>query len=520
MNSPGFTWPDYAVMLAYFGGMMLIALRAGRRRGTADEYFLGHRDIPWYAIGLSIVATLISSLTYISEPGEVFLSGFTNILGKLIAIVLETGFVLFLFIPFLMRFRFTSAYEYLGRRFNSSARRTGVIFFAIQTVAWMGFVILAMARTMSEATGLELGMFVWVIGIGTTAYTMIGGYRGVVWTDVAQFFLMLGGALGCLAFVGWQTGSTPADWVRTGMEVHAARQGAPWVSLDPFARTSIATFALTMFVWHACIHLGNQMTVQRYFSTTDLPMARRSFLLAVAGNLCINGVLVLVGLAILHQDVHFGSVRELEQEKKADMIFPRFIVTHLPAGLAGGVLTAVLAAAMSTISSGFHSLATVVTVERGGDSPGRRMSLAAGVTLASGFISTMLAFGIDFLAKDRNIIEMMPRSFNCFTAPLGGMFLVGMFIPRVGGRAVTIGAFVSLAAAILVSYGKEIAGLERNISFTLVMPVSLAVMVAVSAGVSLVFPERGANTAGLTWLSMDKTPDIDPALLSQSGGRP
>ncbi|MFM7113370.1 MAG: sodium:solute symporter family transporter, partial [Planctomycetota bacterium] len=134
MNSPGFTWPDYAVMLAYFGGMMLIALQAGRRRGTADEYFLGHRDIPWYAIGLSIVATLISSLTYISEPGEVFLSGFTNILGKLIAIVLETGFVLFLFIPFLMRFRFTSAYEYLGHRFNSSARRTGVIFFSVQTV--------------------------------------------------------------------------------------------------------------------------------------------------------------------------------------------------------------------------------------------------------------------------------------------------------------------------------------------------------------------------------------------------
>ena len=260
------------------------------------------------------------------------------------------------------------------------------------------------------------------------------------------------------------------------------------------------------------------MTVQRYFSTTDLGMARKSFILAVVGNLCINGVLVLVGLAILHESIHGGSVVDLSQEKKADMIFPRFMVQYLPTGLAGGVLTAVLAAAMSTISSGFNSLATVLTMERRGQTEESKMSFATGVTLAGGLLSTILAFGIDVLVKDRNIVEMMPRSFNCFTAPLGGMFLIGIFIPQIQGRAVVVAALISLVTAVLVSYGKEILGLQRNLSFTLVMPVSLLVMVICAFVLNVIFREPSKDVSGLTWFSMDKRPPIDPSLISEFKG--
>ncbi|MFN5291333.1 MAG: sodium:solute symporter family transporter [Planctomycetia bacterium] len=518
MQEHAFVVWDYLVLAFYFCMMLVIGIRAHRHQKKSDEYFLAHREIPWYAIGLSIVATLISSLSYISEPGEVFLSGFTNIAGKFLAILLETGFVLFLFIPFLMRFRFTSAYEYLGYRFNDSARRLGVVFFSLQTVAWMGFVILAMARTMSEVTGFHLGLIIWVIGLVTTIYTMIGGYRGVVWTDVAQFFLMFGGALACILFVGWKTSSTPMDWIGTAMEVHGKQSRTQIISFDPFQRTSVVTFAITMFVWHACIHLGNQMTVQRYFSTTDLPMARKSFVLAVVGNLAINSVLVLVGLAILHESTHGGSAVDLSQEKKADMIFPRFMVQYLPPGLAGGVLTAVLAAAMSTISSGFNSLATVLTMELKNHKEDNKLAFATRITLLGGLVSTILAFGIDLLVKDRNIVEMMPRSFNCFTAPLGGMFLVGIFIPQIRAKATVGAALIALFAAVLVSYGKEIFGLERNISFTLVMPISLAVMVVSAVFLNLVIQEPSKDISGLTWFSMNEKPNMDPSLVSDFKG--
>ncbi|MSR32834.1 MAG: hypothetical protein EXR99_15165 [Gemmataceae bacterium] len=509
------SWIDYAIIIGYLAAMVVIGVQAGRKKKDDDEYFLAGRQIPWFAIGLSIVATLISSLSYISEPGEVFLSGLTNFSGKLIAIFLETGFVLFLFIPFLMRFRFTSAYEYLGYRFNTATRTLGVVFFSLQTVAWMGFVILAMARTMTEVTGMNLSLVILTVGFITTLYTMVGGYRGVVWTDVAQFVLMFGGALGCVIYVMVKTGSWPGEWLTAAMEHHANKQTTSFISFDPFHRSTVVTFALTMFVWHVCIHLGNQMTVQRYFSTSDLPRARKSFLLAVLGNLVINALLVLVGLAILYETLSAKGETGFSEAKKADMIFPRFMVDRLPPGLCGAVITAVLAAAMSTISSGFNSLATVLAVEKRTAEKKAQAGFAFYITLAAGALATLLAFAIDLLVKDRNIVEMMPRSFNCFTAPLGGLFLLGIFVPWVTARAAFSAAIVALITAILLAFGKEILGLEKNVSFTLVMPGSLLMMLLVALVLSKIVPGEKSRVQGLTWFSRKQRPQIDPTLVAQ-----
>jgi len=270
-----------------------------------------------------------------------------------------------------------------------------------------------------------------------------------------------------------------------------------------------------MFVWHVCIHLGNQMTVQRYFSTTDLKAAQKSFILAVFGNLCINTVLVLVGLAILYENLKGNNQVDLSQEKKADMIFPRYMVEFLPPGLAGAVLTAVLAAAMSTISSGFNSLATVLAMERKQtDNPSSRVSFAARVTLLAGLLSTLLAYGIDVLVQDRNIVEMMPRSFNCFTAPLGGMFIIGIFIPWIRAVAMVPATLIAFVSAILISYGKELLGLEKNLSFTLVMPASLFIMIITAIVLDLILPGPRKDTSGLTWFSMNQRPNLHPSLIS------
>jgi SSS family solute:Na+ symporter len=379
----------------------------------------------------------------------------------------------------------------------------------------MGFVILAMARTMSEVTGFNLSLLIFLIGIVTTLYTMVGGYRGVVWTDVVQFFLMLFGAIGVLIVIAFRTGSSPFDWISTAVDLHSSRQSTQWISFDPYERTSILTFALTMFVWHACIHLGNQMTVQRYFSTTDLTSARKSFVLAVVGNIAINAMLALVGMAILYMSLKHNSSIELSQEKKADMIFPRFIVEYLPAGMAGGVLTAVLAAAMSTISSGFNSLATVLTIERNALKTDDKMKFARTVTLASGLVSTFMAFGIDNLVQNRNIVEMMPRSFNCFTAPLGGLFLIGIFMPWIRARAILPSTLIAFASAIAIAYGKEIFGFERNLSFTLVMPFSLLVMVVSANLLNFIFPGPCQNIIGLTWQTKNQKANIPSNLLAQ-----
>ena len=205
----------------------------------------------------------------------------------------------------------------------------------------------------------------------------------------------------------------------------------------------------------------------------------------------------------------------MSQEKKADMIFPRYMVEFLPPGLAGAVLTAVLAAAMSTISSGFNSLATVLAMERKQtDNPSSRVSFATGVTLLAGLLSTLLAYGIDVLVQDRNIVEMMPRSFNCFTAPLGGMFIIGIFIPWIRAVAMVPATLIAFVSAILISYGKELLGLEKNLSFTLVMPASLFIMIITAIVLDLILPGPRKDTSGLTWFSMNQRPNLHPSLIS------
>src|SRR5262249_28029241 len=149
----------------------------------------------WFAVGMSIIATLLSSLTYLSEPGEVWQSGVTTLFAKLWAVLVEMLFVLFLFIPFLMRFRFTSAYEYLGHRFGPGIRRFAVALFVCLIVSWMGFVVLAMARAVSQVTELPLVGVVAAVGVVGTIYTMAGGIRGVIWKEVLQVVLMIGGCV-------------------------------------------------------------------------------------------------------------------------------------------------------------------------------------------------------------------------------------------------------------------------------------------------------------------------------------
>ena len=121
------SWQDHLVVAAYLLVTLAIGVWASRRRGGDDEYFLGGRRMPWFAVGLSLIATLLSSLTYLSEPGEVWQSGVTHMWGKTLAVPFEMAFVYLVCIPFLMRFRYTSAYEYLEHRFGpargGSARR-------------------------------------------------------------------------------------------------------------------------------------------------------------------------------------------------------------------------------------------------------------------------------------------------------------------------------------------------------------------------------------------------------------
>jgi len=522
-------WQDYLVVAVYVAVLAGMGWYFARRQKSADEYFLASRRVPWFAVGVSIIATLMSSLTYLSEPGEVWQSGITTLLGKAWAILTEMFFVLFFFIPFLMRFRFTSAYEFLGVRFGPKTRWFGVVMFVCLVVFWMGFVVLAMARAVSQVAGVRLEAVIATVGLIGTIYTVAGGIRAVIWKEVLQVILMLGGCVVCMAYVSAATGGTwLPDWFQATLDYRREVEGQSisLVSFDPFRRISVFTFGLTMFVWHFCTHLGNQMVVQRYFSCEDLKAARRSFVTAAMFSILINSMLVFVGLALIYfyQNGHGTLPLDPKVKRDADLIFPTFMVQQLPAGLAGAVLTAVLSAAMSTIDSGINAIGTVLTVERrrfsrereralNPDSPQHSVRFARVVTLVAGLCITLAAYGLDRITAGRNILEMMPRSFNCFLMPLGTLFILGMFVPRCGPRAAVFGAVAAFATAVSIAYAKELYGV-KELSFTWILPGALAVGLSVGIVGGIWDRSRPEQVAGLTWFTRHAIPKIDRQLIA------
>ncbi|MDP7020576.1 MAG: sodium/solute symporter [Pirellulaceae bacterium] len=505
---------DNFVLLAYLAGMIGLGAYLSRRQRTEEEYFLAGRGMPWMAVGMSIIASLLSSLTYLSEPGEAWNSGVTHLTGKMLAIPIECAIVWTFCVPFMMRFKYTTAYEYLHDRFGIFPRRLGATLFIAMVVLWMGFVVLASARALSTVTGYSLLAVIVTVGVVATLYTVMGGLRAVIWTDVIQVVLLIGGGAFVIGYVAFETNTFLPDWYRAA-EVHLAKaeqpHSLPWFSFDPTMRATVVTVALNMTVWHVCTHVANQMTVQRYFSTKDSVAARRSFLTGAVFSVGINILLVAVGLALLYFYTQTGATLDAgldpAQKSDRDLIFPTFAVSRLPAGFGGAILAALLAAAMSSIDSGVNSIATVVAIEKSATAekptsdrgePGGRVREAQIITLIAGLFITIAAYCLSYLPSEWGIVDAMPRTFNAITAPLGGMFLVGMFIPRAGAKAVVAATFLALTVSVSLGYLKQIgvllvdSGLLSaplpSISFTWIMPASLLTSIVSAALLSLLWP--------------------------------
>ena len=534
------SWPDYVILACYFALVIGLGVYGTRRQRTDDEYFLVGRRMPWLAVGISIVAAMISSITYLAEPGEVWKSGVTHATGKLLGIPLEMLFVWGCCIPFMMRFHFTSVYEYLEHRFGRPTRRLGAALFVAMVLLWMGFVVLVLSQVVRQLCGMPLPVVVFTVGAVTTLYTMLGGLRMVIWADVIQVAILVAGAAGTIGYIVWSASGTPAAWVAAA-EAHLLASGQPTAipvfSWDPTIRVTVVSVAINMAVWHVCMHSSSQITVQRYFSTRDVRAARRSFLASSFVYVGVSLLLLSVGLAVLHYYVSTGQPIDgnLDPETQRDLIFPTFALHHLPAGAGGALLAALLSAAMSTIDAGLGSLATVVSLElrprpeghdesthshsiaapeSHGGSSASRVRLAMAITALAGAVITGTAFVLTFMPPHWGIFGAIPRTFNAVTGPLGGLFLIGIFVPCVRQRAAVAATVCGLIVSIVLGYLHQISMalqvwgiVERpwpDISFAWILPCSFAVTILAAPLLSLIDPSPAKNLAGLTWWSRNE----------------
>jgi SSS family solute:Na+ symporter len=469
VNAPGglsgLEFFDFVVVVLYVLVTIGIVYRASRRQHDTDDFFLGNRRLPWMAVGLSIMATLLSSLTYLGLTGEIVKNGIAGFMTQA-AVLPAAPLVIFLFIPFFMRLRFTSAYEYLEHRFDIRARLLGGALFFLLRLGWVSLVMYSGSLALSKMGGWNFYATIGVLGIAATLYTYYGGLEGVVWTDVLQALMLFGGAAAIVVYVWLDTGRGPLVWWQVAGEHSAAHKQAVWFSFDPTVRITLGTALISGFFWQICTHCSDQVVLQRYASTPSLAAARNSYITNLVALLSITSLLGVSGLALLYYYLQHPDrlPAGATPTSVGDALMPHFYATQLPLGFGGLILANFLCDAMQTLVSGVNSITAVATqdvlqhsqVAKGGVA--NRLGLARKLTVLLGGLTTVIALGVAWVAdaSGRNIFDLMPKTFNMFIGPLGALFLIGMFLPRATGRTATPAVLLAMSVSVVWNYWKEI----------------------------------------------------------------
>ncbi|HOL26236.1 MAG TPA: sodium-coupled permease [Phycisphaerae bacterium] len=513
---------DWAVIAAYALGMLAIGYLFAKRTKSTDEYLTGGRNMRSSSIGLSLFATLMSTITYLAIPGEMINKGPVILwwMAVLPVVYLIVGYAL---IPLFMKLAVTSAYEILETRLGLTGRLTASVIFLATRLLWMALIIYLTAdKLIVKMLGWNDSATPWVaaaIGIITVIYTSMGGLRAVVLTDVIQSLILLGGAILTVVVITVNMGGVGAWWPR---EWSPSWDQQPFFSWDPTVRVTVLGSLVFMTIWWICTAGSDQMAIQRYLATRDARAARKAFGMTLIANVVVHALLVCVGFALLgffraHPE---NLMPGMTIEKNADNLFPYYIVRFLPPGITGLVIAGLLAAAMSSLSSGINSACSVISSDFIGRFKQRRGPLAGLdaddkssdwskaaakssdpdalaatqpitvgqtrlIAVISGLAAVLLSFVIGGITG--NIMEITVRTNHIFAAPLFALFFMALFVRSATGFGTIFGALYGCGVAMVIAYWDMLTG-RPPLSFQWISLISLVVSIGAGILLSRVIP--------------------------------
>lgn len=478
---------DWFVIGAYLVVMLLVGWYFSRKTATTDDYLLGGRQMNPWAVGLSLFATLLSTLTYLSMPGEMIKHG-PMVIAVIASFPLISWVVGWYIIPRFMKLQVTSAYEILEDKLGIGIRLLGSALFLSLRLLWMAVVIYAtVEKVLIPMLGWDEKYIPYVsafLGVITVIYTSMGGLRAVVYTDVVQTFILLGGAILTMVTITYSLGGVgqwwPSEWDPEWAPVQL------WFS--PTSPRTIAGAALSGWVWYVCTAGSDQMAVQRYLATRDVAAARKMYFVSLGVAVFSTVFLAVLGLAL--HGFFTANPQMLSEglsiQEDADKLFPLYIIVGLPTGISGLVVAGLLAAAMSSLSSGLNSSCSVVTVDfldrfkaSGTETDAGNVSLSRYVSVLIGVV----VIGLSMFAGtvEGNLLTVTYKVVNLFVAPLFVLFFLALWISWSTPFGAWIGVSASIAVAVGISF-YELFGM--NIFW--IMPGSLITGIVVGSLASLV----------------------------------
>lgn len=495
VSRKGFGLLDYLALAFYLLALVAIGIACGRRERDTGDFFLGGRRIPWWAAGLSLMATQVSSLGFMAIPAKTYATDWVYFTGVL-TWFLVVPIVARVYIPFFRRLGGASAYEYLELRFHVSTRLLGALAFTLTQLGRMTIVLYLPALALSAVTGIDIYFCILLMGLLTTIYTIAGGIKAVVWTDVLQAIMLLAGGLACVLFVLWDLEGGVAEFFRIAHDNNKLRLVNPtW----HFSTTALWVVLLGNVFSRLSTLTGDQAVVQRYLTTRDTPRAVRALWTDVAVSLPWALIVYLLGTALF---VFYRTHPQLlDPMGKVDQIVPLFVAQQLPAGVSGLVIAAIFAAAMSSLDSSIHSVATVAVTDFHqrffpGKSDRARLRLARLVILILGLFATGAAMLLSSVGVF-SALDWFISVTGCSIGIVAGLFTLGMFTVRANSTGAVVGALVSAVSIWL---------LREHVHFFLYPVLGVSITTLVGYIVSLIAPGV-ARVEGLTVFTIsDNTP--------------
>jgi SSS family transporter len=436
---------DMVILLIYLAAMVWIGFRFAGRQKTSEDFFLAGRNMPWLAVAMSMYASLTSAVTYMGLPGLAYRSNVT-LLAVAVVSPLLAPILIYLFYPVYRKLGITTSYEYIGIRFGATARKTAAALFLLARLGWMATVIYAPALALSIATGLPLLVSILLMGGIATLYTVMGGLAAVLWTDVAQFITLIGGAIVVALFLIRLSPDGAAGIITfAGNNNHLQLDGS--ISLFRMTLTGVA---ISFFFQMMQDYGTDQVTVQRLLSTRTKGGMAKAILFNAVTDFCLVSLLLFIGLGLFaYYQQHPGA---LPEAISGDQIFPYFIAHVLPTGLSGLLIAAIFAAAMSSMDSGINSMATVIVNDFIFPVVGKEklegrpvVRLARILTALLGLLATALSVYLFLFSGKEGIIETFATFMGLFSAPVLALFLLGLLTKR--------GLFIAWVPAAAISIG-------------------------------------------------------------------
>ncbi|MHA8054005.1 sodium:solute symporter family protein [Aquirufa sp. Wall-65K1] len=456
---------DLSIIVVYLLCMVAIGIYFSRKNNSSEQFTTASGQIPGWALGLSFYATFLSAITFLGDPGKSFGSNWNPFVFSLsipFAAWVSTKY----FVPFYRNSGEVSAYTHLEKRFGAWARTYAMVCFIMTQLARMGTIFYGIALTINALTGVDMRLIIIVSGLCIIFYTVLGGMEAVIWTEVIQAILKTMGALMIVGIIIYQTGFSKV--IEVGIRDDKFSLG----SFDPDFSTSSVWVVLLYGFFINLTNFGiDQNYIQRYHTAKDAKEAAKSIWLCVFYFVPVSCLFFFIGTALytfymenpalileLKQQVSAEKSIALDALKPADYgdrVLPFFMKTQIPKGLLGLLMAALLSAAMSTMSSGMNSSATVFLkdiylryVQK--DLPAaKQLKVLHIATVIMGLLG--ITFGISMIGV-KSLLDVWWKLSGIFAGGMLGIFLLGFLSKHVENLAAKIGAIAGVAIIAWISF--------------------------------------------------------------------